>query len=74
MKTVSEVAKKLFPSQTWDSTDEMCNDFEKLAIEFAKEVIDEILNDPSMIYHDEAYGEEAFYDYEKFDEFKKSLK
>jgi hypothetical protein len=38
--------------------------------EYAKAAIDEILSDPSMIYtlHDEAY-----YNYEMFDKFKKQL-
>lgn len=39
--------------------------------EYAKVVIDEILQDTSMIY-DDGFGE-AVYDYQKFNEFKEKL-
>lgn len=39
-----------------------------------EEVIDEILNHPEMIYVDPDTDNEAVYDYEAFEEFKKQIK
>lgn len=71
MKTVAEVAQELFPNWTWDSKDAMCEDMEKLAITFAKVVIDEILQDNSMIYVE--LDGEANYSYEAFEKFKQQI-
>lgn len=42
----------------------------KILKEYVSEVIDEILQDPSMIYYDDG---ECAYDYEKFYELKRKL-
>ncbi len=69
MRTVDEVINNLdtYKGKTIWSKDEV----EHLMKEYAKEVIDEILTDTSLIHID---GDEAVYCYEAFDAFKKSLK
>lgn len=58
MKTVAEIAKKLFPQWEWDNKDEMCADIEKIAVEYALEVINEMESHPDR-YMCAANGDSA---------------